>query len=724
MQHANEIIITKDANKLLTQEDVELQLKAQNVSLSNNPIDRQSFELFNMIFDASNETIKSLAKSQGLNYPNYKPAIIIPLNYYINLLNEKDKHGDQGIKSHLQTAAKLSMSTVAGTFAGASICPAFFTAPPGLIVCGIAVASGTVKFTDNFYDYIRNTYPEVKDQALKIYNEKTASFKQEIEKLLPGKSTHIEVDRILPDITNKIINNTLPATKAVKDNLSLIKLLTENKGNLNAQDNFGNTALHYAAQEGYIETVKILLNKGTNPNITNKEGRTALDQTITNNNSTPENIKLVEILLEQGADPTIANKYKYTAVSKANDYKKDGFLEPLLKHMASNHQKNINQALDPFGNTALHLAAKNGLLDSIKSLVVAGAQPNITNNEGRTALDLTITNNDSTPKNIKLVEILLEHGADPTIVNKYKYTAISKANDYKKDGFLEPLLKHMASNHQKNINHVLDQFGNTALHLAAKNGLLDSIKSLVVAGAQPNITNNEGNSPLLSTVSDYNISQNRLQAVKILLANGADPYVFNKKGTSALSAATNFSSQYPYAKLILEHITNNDKININQEADNLGNTALHYAAKIEDFNLVKFLLEKGANPNITNIHGETALHATLKHHNSLSADPNFNNMIKLLLKKGTDPNIANNEGNTVIHTVFKWCAPRKDVLNILLDHGANGFIKNNKGLTPLDMKFGVLSDTLLNHHMPGDNSNAGINIPPEESINHLDYLYN
>ena len=64
---------------------------------------------------------------------------------------------------------------------------------------------------------------------------------------------------------------------ALEGHVEIVKILLERGANPNAKDNEGRTPLHGAALEGDVEIVKILLERGADPWITDNGGRIPLD---------------------------------------------------------------------------------------------------------------------------------------------------------------------------------------------------------------------------------------------------------------------------------------------------------------------------------------------------------------------------------------------------------------------------------------------------------------
>ena len=132
------------------------------------------------------------------------------------------------------------------------------------------------------------------------------------------------------------------------------------------------------------------------------------------------------------------------------------------------------------------------------------------------------------------------------------------------------------------------------LIIAANDGDIIRVRELLDAGINPNITDYDGDTPLV-----YASEEGYTEIVKLLLDSGAD-------------ADPNLQEQGRYTPLIVS-------------SDN-------------DYDIVKLLLENGADPNIQNHEGYTPLiWATIM---------GCNDIVKLLLENGADPNISDRWGDT------------------------------------------------------------------------------
>ena len=104
-----------------------------------------------------------------------------------------------------------------------------------------------------------------------------------------------------------------------------------------------------------------------------------------------------------------------------------------------------------------------------------------------------------------------------------------------------------------------------------------------------------------------------------------------------------------------------------------GMTPIHYAAWFAHADVVRLLLDRGAEVNVKDNAGLTPLH--------YAAKDVYVDVIMLLLNRGADVNAKDNDGWTPLHDAT-W-EGHADVAVVLLDRGAQVNGKNNNGWTPL-----------------------------------------
>lgn len=192
----------------------------------------------------------------------------------------------------------------------------------------------------------------------------------------------------------------------------------------------------------------------------------------------------------------------------------------------------------------------------------------------------------------------------------------------------------------------------------------------------------------------------KYEIIKLLIKNGADVNEKDEDGQTILFQANNFS----LIKLLLE-----SGVDVNSR-DNCGNTFLCIAYAP---NLNEMLLEHGADVNSRNNEGNTPLF--FSHHEKRvllleydadidAKDNNGNTMLNNSYKSSADEiyslirlcgdiNSQNNEGNTILH---KIAGMKKSIysasIHLLLSHGADPNIKNNKGETPHDYNYDAIKE--------------------------------
>ncbi len=133
------------------------------------------------------------------------------------------------------------------------------------------------------------------------------------------------------------------------------------RNNIDAKDNNGWTALHYAVQQGRVEMVKLLLDKGASIDDEGRNGWTDLQFAVFKGY-----IEIISILLDKGAKVSACEKTSgMTALHYAAIWGNVDAVKEILKYSKID---DIN-IKDNNGKTALHYAATWGNVDLAQELV-------------------------------------------------------------------------------------------------------------------------------------------------------------------------------------------------------------------------------------------------------------------------------------------------------------------------------------------------------------------
>ena len=243
------------------------------------------------------------------------------------------------------------------------------------------------------------------------------------------------------------------------------------------------------------------------------------------------------------------------------------------------------------------------------------------------------------------------------------------------------LIRGVLSNFMVDINFMTESNTSPLIIAACGAGNIHVVQILLDRGAEPNIANNKGRTPLL-----YAASESHKDVVQLLLDRGAEPNMTNQYGKTALHVA-GFMGHKGVVQHLLERGAEPNM------ADQYGATPLHLAAaglpakmwptvpwkeglsrpayNYED--VVHLLLERGAEPNMADQHGRAPLHyATSEGHKDV---------VQNLLDRGAEPNMAAQNGWTPLHSAAN--KGHKEVVQLLLDRGAEPNMADQHGRTPL-----------------------------------------
>lgn len=207
--------------------------------------------------------------------------------------------------------------------------------------------------------------------------------------------------------------------------------------------------------------------------------------------------------------------------------------------------------------------------------------------------------------------------------------------------------------------------GFTALHFAAFNGDIQLIQFLLSKGAEVDVENFDGNTPLAMAVKGH-----QLKAIRELVSGGASLEKSTTLGSTAIHHAA--SMGFIDCMLLLKELGANT-IFENNEAGSL----LHWAAHSGSIPCVGAVLYDLNIPvNVLDKHGGTALMVAI---HTLQLE-----VAAFLLEHGADPNLAIPEdGTTALHVAVEFGSA--EAVKLLCNCGADPQVKNSAGETPLSL---------------------------------------
>jgi ankyrin repeat protein len=192
------------------------------------------------------------------------------------------------------------------------------------------------------------------------------------------------------------------------------------------------TPLHFAAKNGDIQIVDMLLKRGARINAKNYDGHTPLHIAITHNK-----MEITELLVNQGAAVNATNNDGITPLHQALETCSEDIINLLLSRVA-----NVN-ARDGDGRTYIHIAAVRGILQIGNHLLKNGAYVDSAYTsyvqKGFTPLFLAVVNGHE-----KVVKLLLERGANIEAQDKDRKTVLHLAVQKGLEIFVKLLLEYGA----------------------------------------------------------------------------------------------------------------------------------------------------------------------------------------------------------------------------------------------------------------------------------------
>ncbi len=410
------------------------------------------------------------------------------------------------------------------------------------------------------------------------------------------------------------------------------------------------------------------------------------------------NVARVGELLAKGADANAASPTGETALHAAAQADDVALARKLIAAGAK-------PAANRYGVTPLALACERGNAEMAGLLIDAGADTNAPMRDGRTPLMVAAQTG-----RVALVNALLAKGAQADAKEpEQNQTALMWAAAEGHRETVAALLKSGVDFKAKSKG------GYSALHFAVREGHGEIVRTLLAAGADVSdpIGERTGGASALSLA----VTNGRYELGAMLLEAGADPnYTWQGRtvlhiltwvrrpgqGSNAPAPAiTGSLSDLDFVRLLAKKGADvNRRMTSNRNGPrtvlNLtGATPFLLAARTADVELMRLLVELGADPKIPNADDSTPLIvAAGLGVFSPGEDPGNEaevfEAVKLAVELGNDVNAVDKQGNTAMHGVaFKWSAP---CVPYLVEKGAKLEIwnrKNQQGWTPLRIATGV-----------------------------------
>jgi len=175
---------------------------------------------------------------------------------------------------------------------------------------------------------------------------------------------------------------TALATAARKGHLSVASVLLDSSADIDGCDNStGKAPLHYAVEKMYSNVVELLLARRADVNLQDAEGNTPLLFARVKNKRAPsDRVEITQRLLLARADPDARKEGESSLLQLQVMTGEPELLSLLLQHRAQVDQR------DAFDATPLQVACARGHIDSVRLLMAYRAEPELTDKWGATPL--------------------------------------------------------------------------------------------------------------------------------------------------------------------------------------------------------------------------------------------------------------------------------------------------------------------------------------------------
>ena len=418
------------------------------------------------------------------------------------------------------------------------------------------------------------------------------------------------------------------------------------------------TSLYLAARGGHVKVLKKLISVGANVNATKSYGQ---HQGITPLHAAAArgNEECVQALLDAGSDINHRASDGGTALHCGCEFGHPQVVKALLEHKV-NGKRTIDimakkRAVEAEDITALHLAATVAAEEVVKLLVDADIDINSQASDGFTAIHLAAQNGA-----VPVAKVLLEAGCN---LNKVAcldgcegLTPFHLAVRVGNEEHIDELVKYGAEIHTTAA--VSDVAGVSSLHLASVCGHHRIVRKLIRLGADVNARTSTGSTSLFLAVKEGNDD-----VVRFLLEANCDVTVQQSEASPGIVHLAIMANNERVLRMLIRA-----GCSINEPAKSEENgdiTPLYIAVDNKHIQMVKLLLELGADPDQELKDGFTVLHT--------SAEQGLLDIVKVLIDHGCAADKTAKFGDLSLVTPLHLAVMNKfpEVVKILAKAGAN-----------------------------------------------------
>ncbi len=490
-------------------------------------------------------------------------------------------------------------------------------------------------------------------------------------------------------------------------NSKMAKLLTDHGADTTLCDKQGRNAYHYLACMSYEyiknnwtgqrESVKqrkeIIPLLQCDINAKDNQGLTPLQQLLRNRNSLLS-MNLMQQYIDQGADTNIVDCNGNTALMTAALYNQITAATRLIKNKCPLDLRNNE------GDTALHISVRKGNFEISYMLADAGADCQIANNEGETAAEMIENGYREELKK----RIGKKRSAAPKELLGIIDTAFFQCASSEKDNLefalylAEKLLSEIDEDDDDEVAYIIDILQG-ALREDEESRILDYIKK---AGYDFDMEICYRRS--IINIRDYCLEYSyESRVVRKLLDLGTDMNSALIKGKTPANIVAGLGKRHTFfggedEAYYAEAARFFDRESM-EALDSEGIAAVHQAARNDHTEMMKVMIEKGVNINITEDApqeiGTTPLHIACIHGNT--------RMVKLLMDSGADDSMKTSQGETPAHFVVqmkqRYKELKSEVRGEMLQALSDIDTPRNDGKTPIillqSMDYGMVCDLTL-----------------------------